>query len=188
MQESCVGQVGSIPRLGFRSLCMQDGPLGIRFGTEALLHVCLHLTCNTNLTSIYLFIGDYVTAFPAGINVAATWSRELAYLRGKAMGEEFRGKGADVILGPAIGPIGRAPEGGRNWEGFGPDPVLAGRLVAETIKGMQKTGVIACAKHFIANEQERFRIAAEAQGYGFDIAESISSNVDDVTMHEIYLW
>ncbi|EFQ98009.1 beta-glucosidase 1 [Nannizzia gypsea CBS 118893] len=163
MQESCVGQVGSIPRLGFRSLCLQDGPLGIRFG-------------------------DYVTAFPAGINVAATWSKELAYLRGKAMGEEFRDKGADIILGPAIGPIGRAPEGGRNWEGLGPDPVLAGQLVAETIKGMQKQGVIACAKHFIANEQERFRIAAEAQGYGFDISESLSSNVDDVTMHEIYLW
>lgn len=186
MQESCVGQVGSIPRLGFRSLCMQDGPLGIRFGMEARMYIFLYLTCNTNF---YLpCVGDYVTAFPAGINVAATWSRELAYLRGKAMGEEFRGKGADVILGPAIGPIGRAPEGGRNWEGLGPDPVLAGKLVAETIKGMQKSGVIACAKHFIANEQERFRIAAEAQGYGFDIAESISSNVDDVTMHEIYLW
>lgn len=187
MQEACVGQVGSIPRFGFRSLCLQDGPLGIRFGMGAVLHLCLHPACI--LTSIHLpLIGDYVTAFPAGINVAATWSKELAYIRGKAMGEEFRDKGVDVILGPAIGPLGRAPEGGRNWEGLGPDPVLAGQLVAETIKGMQKPGVIACAKHFIANEQERFRIAAEAQGYGFDIAESLSSNVDDVTMHEIYLW
>ncbi|KAK2877049.1 hypothetical protein FQN49_001456 [Arthroderma sp. PD_2] len=172
MQEACVGQVGAIPRLGFRSLCMQDGPLGIRFGKP--FHISLRC--------------DYVTAFPAGINVAATWSKELAYLRGKALGEEFRDKGADVILGPAIGPLGRSPDGGRNWEGLGPDPVLAGELVSETIKGMQNSGVVACAKHFIANEQERFRIAAEAQGYGFDISESSSSNLDDVTMHELYLW
>ncbi|KAI2427799.1 hypothetical protein LOZ52_002874 [Ophidiomyces ophidiicola] len=162
-QEACVGQVGSIPRLGFHSLCMQDGPLGIRFA-------------------------DYVTAFPAGVNVGATWSKQLAYLRGRAMGAEQRDKGVDVLLGPAIGPLGRSPDGGRNWEGFGPDPVLSGHLVAETIKGIQNAGVIACAKHLIVNEQERFRQAPEAQGYGFNISESSSSNVDDVTMHELYLW
>ncbi|PGG96396.1 hypothetical protein AJ80_09832 [Polytolypa hystricis UAMH7299] len=163
MQEACVGNVGSIPRLGFPSLCMQDSPLGIRFA-------------------------DYVSAFPAGINVGATFSKQLAYLRGKAMGEEHRGKGINVQLGPAIGPIGRSPDGGRNWEGFSPDPVVSGHLVAETIKGIQDSGVIACAKHFIANEQERFRQAGEAQGYGFNISESSSSNIDDVTMHELYLW
>ncbi|EEP77226.1 beta-glucosidase 1 [Uncinocarpus reesii 1704] len=163
MEEACVGQVGAIPRMGFRSLCMQDGPLGIRFA-------------------------DYVTAFPAGINVGATWSKDLAYLRGRAMGAEQRDKGVDVQLGPAIGPLGRSPDGGRNWEGFGPDPVLSGNLVSQTIKGIQDVGVIACVKHFIANEQERFRQAPEARGYGFNISESSSSNVDDVTMHELYLW
>lgn len=104
------------------------------------------------------------------------------------MGAEQRDKGVDVLLGPAIGPLGRSPDGGRNWEGFGPDPVLSGQLVAETIKGIQDVGVIACAKHLIANEQERFRQAPEAQGYGFNISESSSSNVDDITMHEMYLW
>jgi beta-glucosidase len=80
------------------------------------------------------------------------------------------------------------PEAGRNWEGFSPDPVLSGIAVAETIKGIQDAGVIACTKHFILNEQEHFRQAPEAQGYGYDIKESLSSNVDDVTMHELYLW
>jgi len=47
------------------------------------------------------------------------------------MGEEFRGKGVDVQLGPAVGPLGRFPDGGRNWEGFSPDPYLAGVSVAE---------------------------------------------------------
>lgn len=133
-------------------------------------------------------LADYVSAFPAGINVGATWSKQLAYLRGRAMGEEHRGKGIDVQLGPSVGALGRSAEGGRNWEGFSPDPVNSGVLAAETIKGIQDAGVIACVKHYIGNEQEHFRQKGEAQGYGFDISEPLSSNVDDVTMHELYLW
>ena len=84
--------------------------------------------------------------------------------------------------------MGRAPEGGRNWEGFSPDPVLTGIGIAETIKGIQDAGVIACAKHFIGNEQEHFRQVGESQNYGYDINEAVSSNIDDRTMHELYLW
>lgn len=69
-----------------------------------------------------------------------------------------------------------------------PDPVLTGIMIAETIKGIQSTGVMACAKHYIANEQEHFRQAPEAAGYGTTIGDSLSSNIDDVTMHETYLW
>ncbi|KAK4986858.1 hypothetical protein LTR28_001941, partial [Elasticomyces elasticus] len=97
------------------------------------------------------------------------------------MGTEHRLKGVDIQLGPVVGPIGRAPEGGRNWEGFSPDPVLSGIAVAQTIKGMQAAGIMACTKHYIANEQEHFR-----QG-GQPLADAISSNIDDVTMHELYL-
>lgn len=129
-----------------------------------------------------------MTAFPAGVNVGATWDKSLAYLRGKAMGEEHRDKGVDIQLGPVAGGIGRSPDGGRNWEGFSPDPVLTGILMADTIKGIQDAGVIACAKHYIVNEQERFRQGPEAQAYGFNVSESSSSNLDDVTMHELYLW
>lgn len=132
--EQCVGNVGSIPRLGLHSLCMQDSPLGIRFA-------------------------DYVSAFPAGVNVAATWDRNLAYARGYAMGSEHRQKGVDVQLGPVCGPLGRNAEGGRNWEGFAPDPYLTGQLIAPTIQGIQSAGVIACTKHYILNEQEHFRQA-----------------------------
>ena len=69
-----------------------------------------------------------------------------------------------------------------------PDPVLTGIMIAETIKGIQSTGVMACAKHYIANEQEHFRQAPEAAGFGATIGDSLSSNIDDVTMHETYLW
>lgn len=155
--EQCVGQTGSVPRLGLRSLCMQDSPTGVR---------------DT----------DYNSAFTSGQLVAATFSRELMYQRGLAMGQEHKAKGVNVQLGPVAGPIGRAPEGGRNWEGFSPDPVLSGIGIAETIKGIQDAGVMACAKHYIGYEQEHFRQA----GGGVDA--SYSSNIDDKTMHELYLW
>ncbi|KAI1175290.1 glycosyl hydrolase family 3 N terminal domain-containing protein [Nemania sp. FL0916] len=146
----CTGNTGSIPRLGFRHLCLQDGPVGVRY---------------TDLNS----------AFPAGINAAATWSRSLIRRRGEALGAEFRDKGIDVLLGPVVGPLGRDPAGGRNFEAFGPDPYLAGVGVAQTVEGTQSSGVIASVKHYILNEQEHFR-------------GSISSNIDDKTMHELYLW
>ncbi|KAK3384977.1 glycoside hydrolase family 3 protein [Podospora didyma] len=148
--DRCIGMTGSIPRLGFRAFCLQDGPLGIRYT-------------------------DHNSAFPAGINVAATFSRGLMRRRGEAMGEEFRGKGIDIQLGPVAGPLGRVPEGGRNWEGFGPDPYLTGIAMAETIEGIQSRGVIACAKHYILNEQEHYR-------------GRIDVRIDDKTMHELYLW
>ncbi|PQE29236.1 putative beta-glucosidase protein [Rutstroemia sp. NJR-2017a BBW] len=154
--ESCVGNTGSIPRINFPGLCLQDSPLGIRFT-------------------------DYNSAFPSGMNAAATWSTSLIRARGVAMGAEHRGKGIDVQLGPVAGPIGRAPEGGRNWEGFSPDPVLTGVGMAETIKGIQSSGVIACAKHYIGNEQEHAR---EPNGP----TAAYSANIDDKTMHELYLW
>ncbi|KAG8534117.1 uncharacterized protein KY384_000961 [Bacidia gigantensis] len=131
---------------------------------------------------------DYNSAFPAGVNVAATWDRGLANARGVAMGAEHRDKGVDAQLGPVAGPLGRSPEGGRNWEGFSPDPVLTGIMMAETIQGIQKSGVMATAKHYILNEQEHFRQQPEAQGYGYNIKEASSSNIDDATLHELYLW
>lgn len=91
-------------------------------------------------------------------------------------------------LGPVAGPIGRAPEGGRNWEGFSPDPWLTGQLFASSIKGIQSTGMMTTAKHFIGNEQENFRQVGEAVGYGFNITEPGSSNIDDQTLHEVYMW
>lgn len=104
------------------------------------------------------------------------------------MGEEHRGKGVDVQLGPVAGPLGLFTDGGRNWEGFSPDPVLTGELMAKTINGIQSAGVIASAKHFIGNEQEHFRRASESQEYGYNISESLSAYIDDKTLHELYLW
>ena len=105
--------------------------------------------------------------------------------RGAAHGKEARLKGINVILAPSMGPIGRMPAGGRNWEGFGSDPYLQGVGAAETIRGIQSQGVIATAKHYILNEQEHFRQAGE---WALAPEFALSSNVDDRTLHEFYLW
>lgn len=106
------------------------------------------------------------------------------YARGFAIGEEARGKGVNINLGPTIGPLGRKPRGGRNWEGFGADPVLQAQGGALTIQGLQANGVIATAKHFIGNEQEAYRMNLVPHG----LKKAISSNIDDRTLHELYLW
>ncbi|KAJ6617970.1 beta-glucosidase [Mycena sp. CBHHK59/15] len=144
--------VGNTPPIGVNGsiwpgLCLEDSPLGVRFA-------------------------DFVTAFPTGINTAATFNRKLIRRRGLFMGRENIGKGVNVALGPMMN-IGRNAQGGRNWEGFGADPFLAGEAAYETILGMQEGGVQACAKHLINNEQEHFRMQE-------------SSDVDDRTQHEIY--
>ncbi|KAM5348287.1 hypothetical protein ACJ41O_008111 [Fusarium nematophilum] len=124
---------------------------------------------------------DLVNSYPSAIHVGSAWDRNLTYLRGYHMGKEFKAKGVNVLLGPNAGPLGRIPTGGRNWEGFSVDPYLSGQLNAETIIGHQDAGVIANLKHFIANEQETFR----RPYFG---VEAASSNVDDKTLHEHYLW
>ncbi|KFX94756.1 hypothetical protein V490_04195 [Pseudogymnoascus sp. VKM F-3557] len=153
-----VGNTGPATHVGFPSLALQDGPLGIRFA-------------------------DNATAFPAGLTVGATWNRTLMHARGKAHGEEARLKGVNVLLGPCVGPLGRMPAGGRNWEGFGADPYLQGVAAAETVKGIQGEGVMATIKHYIGNEQEHFRQARE-----WAIPNALSSNIGDRTLHELYLW
>ncbi len=86
--EQCVGQTGAVPRLGLRAMCLQDSPVGVR---------------DT----------DYNSVFTSGQTVAATFDRDLMYQRGLAMGQEHKGKGVTIQLGPVAGPLGRHAEGGR---------------------------------------------------------------------------
>lgn len=113
---------------------------------------------------------DNVTVFPDGITVGATFDKKLMYERGVAIGKEARGKGVNIWLGPSVGPIGRKPKGGRNWEGFGADPVLQAVGAHQTIKGLQEQGVIATVKHYIGNEQEMYRMSN-------DFSPSYSANI-----------
>ncbi|KAK1050347.1 hypothetical protein LTR74_017085 [Friedmanniomyces endolithicus] len=99
-------------------------------------------------------------------------------------GPEFKRKGVNVALGPVVGPIGRIAEGGRNFEAFAADPYLDGILGAQSVIGLQES-VIASIKHFVAYEQETNRNPIANNG---NPISSTSANLDDQTMHELYLW
>ncbi|KAL2838667.1 beta-glucosidase-related glycosidase [Aspergillus pseudodeflectus] len=124
---------------------------------------------------------DFVHSWPSNIHIGASWNSVLARQKSLAQAGEFKRKGVNIMLGPSVGPLGRVVTGGRNWEGYSVDPYLSGVLVKETVLGTQEGGVVATTKHYIANEQE-------ARRGGSNKTVAVSSNIDDVTMHELYLW
>ncbi|GKZ63055.1 hypothetical protein AnigIFM49718_010786 [Aspergillus niger] len=125
---------------------------------------------------------EEVTAYASGITVGASWNKDLAHARGQSMGKGARRKGATCWDRLLVRLAGQRP-GGRNWESFSVDPYLCGQMGAKTVLGIQEN-VIATAKHFVLNEQETDR---NPSMFGFSNA-SVSSNIDDKTMHEYYLW
>lgn len=150
-----------VPRLGIPEVWHTDGPHGIR---PEVLWDDWDQAGWTN---------DSCTAFPALVNLAATWDKDLSYLYGVSIGEEARYRKKDILLGPGVN-ICRTPLNGRNFEYMGEDPYLAGQMVVPYVKGVQEQGVAACVKHYAVNNQE------------FQRTQS-NSVVDDRTLHEIYL-
>ncbi len=134
-------------RLGIPVLRMADGPVGVR--------------------------SEKATAFPSSVCMAATWNTDLIYNLGQALGREAKAKGKNVLLAPCVN-IHRVPHGGRNFESFGEDPYLSGRIAVNYIRGVQSEKVIATVKHFACNNQEQER-------------NSIDVRVDERTLQEIYL-
>ena len=143
----CVGSIDPIENK-FGGICLQDGPAGVRFSNST-------------------------QSWQASINTASTFNKSLMYEVGKAQGKEFREKGINVALGPAMN-IQRNPQGGRIWECYGDDPFLSGFVATQIIKGIQSNGVIACAKHYVGNDQETNR-------------KNSSSNIKEQALWEIYM-
>jgi len=100
--------------------------------------------------------GKQYISFPSGVNIGASFHPEMVVKLGQAVGWELRDSGVDICLGPNVD-IARDPLGGRNYEMYGEDPHLVAQISTHFIQGMQSTGVGACAKHFIANNQETNR-------------------------------
>jgi len=152
-----------IERLGIPAIKMADGPMGVRswMGSSAI-------TSSANAP-----MKVEATAFPAGIAMAATWDTELVQREGRAIAQEVKALGRDMILGPTVN-INRQPLWGRNFEGYGEDPYLAGRLAVAYIRGVQGEGVIPSVKHFAANNEEFER-------------HRIDAHISERALHEIYL-
>ena len=102
------------------------------------------------------------TALPSSLASAAAWDLDLAYAFGKVIGAETAAYGMNVNLGGNVNLIGREPRDGRTFETKGEDPILAGKITAAHIRGVQDEHVIGGAKHFAFNDQETGRTQANA--------------------------
>jgi beta-glucosidase len=131
------GYVPGIPRLGIPALNESDASLGVANGR-------------------HMRPGDTATALPSSLLTAATWNPALSYDAGAMIGEEARRKGFNVLLAGGVN-LAREPRNGRTFEYSGEDPLLAGIMVGESIRGIQSRDIISTTKHFALNDQETAR-------------------------------
>lgn len=150
----------AIDRLGVPSVMMCDGPHGLRKQVGEGDHLGINVSIETN-------------CYPSASALASSFDREVLREVGTALGEECQAEDVAMLLGPGLN-MKRSPLCGRNFEYFSEDPYLAGELGAAYIQSLQAQGVSACVKHFAANNQETRRMSG-------------SSNMDERTLHELYL-
>ena len=147
-----------VERLGVPEMIVADGPHGVRRAPDT------QSLMSTSLPA---------TCFPTASCLASTWDVDLLHKMGEALAKECIALNVDVLLGPSVN-MKRSPLCGRNFEYLSEDPYLAGEIAASLIDGVQGKGVDTSIKHFAANNQEFQRF-------------SISAQVDERTLHEIYL-
>ena len=132
-----VGYIAPIPRLGLPAIHIDDGSLGVANAWNARN-------------------GDEATALPSGLALASTWDPALAFAAGAMAGDEARRKGFNVLLAGSVNLV-RDPHDGRAYEYAGEDPLLAGTMVGENIRGIQSQRVVSTVKHFALNDWETGR-------------------------------
>jgi beta-glucosidase len=150
-----------VPRLGLREVYMSDATQGV------------HIRDGARDSTLKPYQMKRSTAFPCPIELAATWDPALAYRYAEAIGEECRAGGIAILLGPGMNEY-RHAQCGRNFEYFGEDPFLRGRIIEQYVQGVQSTGTVATLKHFVANNTDFYRRRS-------------NSIIDERTLHEIYL-
>jgi beta-glucosidase len=142
---------------GLPAITVTDGPHGVRLQADPR----------------DMLRGQPATCFPPAVATASTWDPDLLRRMGEALGDECRAVDVAVLLGPGIN-LKRSPLGGRNFEYFSEDPLLAGVLATEWVRGLQSRGVGASLKHYAVNNQETDRMR-------------VSADIDERTLREMYL-
>jgi beta-glucosidase len=137
------GYIKGVNRLGIPDILESDASLGV-------------------VNPLQLRPGDTSTAMPSGLALASSFDPDLAFRSGATIGAEARAKGFNVLLGGGVN-LARDPRNGRNFEYLGEDPLLAGTMAGESIRGTQTQGVVSTVKHFALNDQETQRHSLDAR-------------------------
>ena len=166
----CYGtrHVNGVPRLHIPTLRITNGPVGVG-ESDCVLVPMANVLARDQMSRLL----PHATALPSGMAVAASFDTAVARRFGDVIGAESRALALDVLEGPGVN-LARVPQAGRNFEYFGEDPYLTGTMAVAEIRAIQSHGVIAMAKHFVANEQETNRF-------------TVDETVDDRALHELYL-
>jgi beta-glucosidase len=132
-----IGFIPGLPRLGVPPLQETDASLGVA-------------------NPFNVRPGDGATPLPSGLAIAATFDPQAAYAGGAMIGHEAWSKGLNVLLGGGVDLV-RDPRAGRNFEYLGEDPLLAGVMGGQAIRGTQDQHVLSTVKHFAFADQETGR-------------------------------
>ncbi len=144
--------MGNLPQYGVPNVMTEDGPAGVRINPE----------CGVN-----------TTAFPCATLLACTWDEELVECVGRAGALEAKENNIGIWLTPGMN-IHRSPLCGRNFEYYSEDPLIAGKMGAALVRGIQSQKIAASAKHFACNNKETNR-------------RNSDSRVSERALREIYL-
>lgn len=136
-----------VPRLNIPSVRMSDGPHGLRVQSEG---------GDNGVAG-----SEPATAFPTAVTTASSWNPDNTYRMGEAIAEECAHYGVNVLLGPGTN-IKRNPLAGRNFEYFSEEPLLAGKMAAAEVNGVQSKGVGVSVKHFALNNSENYRFMGDS--------------------------
>jgi beta-glucosidase len=139
--------------IGLRPIRMSDGPAGVRGPRWDERDTALNV--------------------PAPVALAATWDQGRAELIGEILAAECRRKGIGILLAPTVN-LQRSPFGGRNFEFLGEDPVLTAVIGGALVNGLQRQGVGATVKHFVANDAETQRF-------------TVDNRISERVLRELYL-
>jgi len=169
---------GGVSRLGIKPLMLADGPVGIRLLRDPKKFTSSHgkweNTGDGEVVTIGADSAERTTALPGTLALSACWDRGLAEEYSAVMGREMRALGKHVLLAPGINMM-RDPRGGRNYEYFGEDPYLTAEMAIGYVRGLQRYGVGANLKHFVANECETYR-------------HYTSAKMDERVLREVYAY